>query len=131
MCTPSRRQQSNLVYLQWQDLCDKEKPFKVFANVAAESKQRLTSLVFASGSAVEISDLRGKEDDFTLDENGFKVFHGHLPDHFDLQSGDCRKSEVVPYLEDLVRKQVKDADLVKCFDWGGCFPIIYVQIYVD
>lgn len=28
------------------------------------------------------------------------------------------RSEVVLYLEDLVRKGVKDANLVKCFDWG-------------
>lgn len=86
---------------------------------------------------MEISDLRGEEDNFTLDKNGFKVFHDHLSDHFDLQNRDCMKSEIVPYLEDLVRKEVKDADLVKCFDWGGsaflsftcrflkCFLILY------
>jgi hypothetical protein len=127
MCTPSRQQQAKLVYFQWQDIYDKEKPFQVFANVPAESKERLKNLVIAHAPAVDILDLGGNENNFILDNNGFKVFRHHMPENFELKSREYINSEVGPYLKSLVRKQVKDADLVKCFDWGvGCsIPISF------
>ncbi|KAI1123778.1 hypothetical protein F5Y10DRAFT_251170 [Nemania abortiva] len=111
-------EQARLIYLQWQDLYNKEKPFQVFANVPEGSNERLTNLVFAPGPPTTIHDLRGKEETFTLDENGFKVVQDKMPVSFDLNSRESIKNDVIPYLEDLIRRDVEGADFVRCIDWG-------------
>ncbi|KAK3384247.1 hypothetical protein B0T24DRAFT_588827 [Lasiosphaeria ovina] len=111
-------EQARLVYLQWKDLYTKEKPFQVFANVPAGSDEKLTNLVFEPGPPVTIHDLRGHEDGFSLDGNGFTVIRDEMPGSYDLDSRECMKNDVVPYLEDLVKRHVEGADFVRCFDWG-------------
>ncbi|KAI0407264.1 hypothetical protein F4802DRAFT_554752 [Xylaria palmicola] len=118
MDTQGIHEQAHLVYLQWQDLYNEEKPFQVFANIPEGSTERLTNLVFGAGPLIKINDLRGNEDNFTLDGNGFKVIQDKLPDDFNLKSRECMGTEVVPYLEDLIRRNVEGADFVRCMDWG-------------
>ncbi len=110
-------EQASIVYLQWQELYESEKPFQVFANVPQGSSERLTNLAFAPSPPLTIRDLRGQEDAFTLDANGFQVVWDQMPP-FDFTTKESVDSTVVPHLEDLVRKHVKGADFVRCFDYG-------------
>lgn len=75
---------ASLTYLQWQDLYETEKPLQVFANVVEGSIERLTNLVFKSGPPQEIHDIRGREAEFTLDENGFKMVYDPVKEPFRL-----------------------------------------------
>ncbi|KAK0732044.1 hypothetical protein B0H67DRAFT_566500 [Lasiosphaeris hirsuta] len=110
-------EQASIVYLEWQELYESEKPFQVFADVPQGFHGRLTNLVFAPAPPLEIRDLRGREDAYTLDANGFRLVRNRMP-AFDLSTKESMESNVVPYLEDLVTKHVDGADFVRCFDWG-------------
>lgn len=116
-------EQVSIVYLKWQELYAYEKPFQVFANVPQGSGARLTNLMFAPSPPLVIRDLRGHEDAFTLDGNGFKIVRDQMP-AFDLTTKESVDSTVVPYLEDLVLKNVQGVDFVRCFDYGVSFILV-------
>lgn len=110
-------QTARFIYLQWQELYEKEKPFQVFATVDEESTEKLSNLVFAQGPPVTICDLRGQCDHFTLDQNGFMVRHDRIPD-VDFSTEEAVRQNILPRLEELIRREVEGADVVYCFDWG-------------
>jgi hypothetical protein len=110
-------EQSRIVYLEWQDLYNEEKPFQVFANVPHDSTERLTNLVFAPSPPLRIHDLRGRENDFSLDRNGFAVIRDQMP-AFDISTKETMEGNAIPYFEHLVKKHVSGVDFVRCFDYG-------------
>ena len=114
-------------YLVWQDVYRVEKPFKLFLDLPAHvTDQRRTNLIFAESSPEPVVDVRGQEDSYSLDVNGFQfaVHHTSVPDLRDANDVErCYFDEV----KDIIRHNVADADRVEIFDWR----VSAVNSYVD
>ncbi len=106
---------ATIQYVKWLSLYEKEKPFQLFLDIPSDAPdQRKTNLVFEA-KTVQVKNVRGREQDFELDTNGFcyRTMNGFE----DLSS----KSEVadgyIPAVEQLLKDVVEDADKVFIFDW--------------
>lgn len=112
-----REQVACLRYLDWQERYKHEKPFQVFAEVPEGSTERLTNLVFVQSPPISIRDLRGNEEHFSLDQNGFMIRRYEMP-NVQMTTQQQMKENVIPCFDALVKREVKGADFVYCFDWG-------------
>ena len=103
-------------YAVWSDLFKSEKPFEVFVGLPEDAKDCRKSNVVFENTETLVRDVRGKEDQFTLNENGFKYCkHRTAVENFDQQ--DVVKEKYLPEMEAFIRKEVEDVDRVFFFDW--------------
>ncbi|MCJ1281118.1 hypothetical protein MMC26_000436 [Xylographa opegraphella] len=110
-------QTAQLTFLQWQDLYNREKPFELVTEIPSEAlDQRRTNLVFHTVGTQAIEDVRGDEEQYTLDRHGFT--YRRAPFAF---AGFHDKSQILetflPWAERILRKEVEDVGRVFIFDW--------------
>jgi hypothetical protein len=102
-------------FLKWQDLYKKERPFNIFLEISPDTKdQRKTNVVFEDVE-IPINDMRGKEDSFKLDTNGFMV--AQLPPFTGSLDTSTIRDLHLPVVERLLKSKVEGADRVFIFDW--------------
>ena len=93
-----------------------EKPFELIVQVPKDNPdQRQTNMVFERREQ-KIIDVRGIEDQHTLDGNAFV----YVKDKTQFNAFDDREAienEYLPAIEQLIQKQVDQADRVFIFDW--------------
>jgi hypothetical protein len=78
-----------------------------------------TNLVF-SDKICEIEDIRGKEDGFELDVQGFRVLR-HVSEVDDLKDKTEIEEKYLPELEELVRRELGgEVKKVHIFGWKVC-----------
>lgn len=110
---------SNLEFLQWQDLYEKEKPYELFIDLPDElaTKLKQTNCKFTKVDHT-IHDVRGIEDTLSLDANGF-IFRKYptILSETDLLSRDSVDRVYLPEVESILRKEVVGVDRVFFFDW--------------
>lgn len=105
-------------YLKWQKLYETEKPFQVFSSISLDAEeQRSTNLVFEDGEPQTVYDIRGREAEFDLDQNGFAVLKQAMP-KANLSTEEGLRAEYLPHIEKLLRENVDGVDEAICFDWG-------------
>ncbi|KAE9378879.1 hypothetical protein N431DRAFT_460204 [Stipitochalara longipes BDJ] len=105
-----------LKFLDWQEQYETEKPFQIFINIPDEAEDKRTSNLVFEDISIAIQDVRGKEENFTLDSNGFQFVRHH-------SSLDCFQSKhsiediYLPEVDALLRKEIEGVDKVFFFDW--------------
>jgi len=109
---------ASLRYLKWQELYNKEKPFQIFLDIPAEAEdQRESNLAFEEVEH-QITDIRGKEKEFSLDKNGFQFAHMPVGEReLNIKDRQLVEFEYLPKVEKLVKTEVAGADKVFIFDW--------------
>ncbi|EED11426.1 conserved hypothetical protein [Talaromyces stipitatus ATCC 10500] len=115
----SRNTKARFEYLKWSPLYEKERPFQTFLAIPDTAPdQRRHNLVFEKGEEQVIFDLRGQEQNFSLDIHGF-ITAKHHSVLSPAQFKDSANIEQVylPECVDLVKKLVDGADEVFIFDW--------------
>lgn len=116
-------------FLQWTDLYLTEKPFQLFLDIDSDAAdQRKTNLVFEKKD-IKVTNLRGHEGLFSLDQNGFIVrkfseaascFQETAPDEYIV------KTQYFPAVENLLRQEVDGIDRVFLLDWRVSARHIYL-----
>lgn len=124
----SREEIAQVKYLQWQELYKREKPFQVFAEVPENSTERLSNLVFVDSPPLVIRDIRGKEEQFSLDQNGFMVRRYEVPSFEQVTEQDVRKN-ILPFFDKMIEQEIDDVDFFYCFDWAVCHFHSILQTY--
>ena len=122
MCSPSPAVTTGTVrYLKWLDLYNKERPFQVFIEIPKDaSDQRTTNLEWEQ-RLEKFHDVRGREDSFTLDGNGFMYLHAPTEFH-DFGSPEAVEAQYLPEIDDLLRSTVDGIDRIFFFDWRVSVP---------
>ncbi|RDL33004.1 Uncharacterized protein BP5553_08443 [Venustampulla echinocandica] len=111
-----RHESVPLTYMKWVPLYEKEKPFVYLSEVPKHSKDpRQSNFVFHSVQ-VPITDVRGQESNFSLDEHGFAYRQQRVGfDNF--RDEEAIEREYLPQVADFIRAEVDGADEVEIFDW--------------
>ena len=117
----SKDEEAKLLYLDWQDLYNTEKPFQIFSLVPDHDlpDTRSSNLVFKEGDTEVIHDARGMEPAFCLDKHGF-AFRRHKTQMRDFEHAEAMESIYLPEVEALIKKEVEAVDQVYLFDWRVC-----------
>jgi hypothetical protein len=111
-----RHENVPLTYLKWIPLFEKEKPFVYLSEVPKHSEDpRQSNFVFHS-MQVPITDVRGKESIYSLDDHGFAYCQQEM--HFDnFRDEEAIERDYLPQVVDLIHAEVEGADEVHVFDW--------------
>lgn len=105
-------QRATLNYIQWKEDFMTVKPYEVISEVPDGCQRRNFSL--GPGPEQTIHDIRGREDQFNLDNNGFEVRkHELLTTSFDTKS---IQDHYLPAIESLLESVDPGAE-VCIFDW--------------
>lgn len=111
---------TSLKFLQWQKLYEEEKPFQIFINIPEDAEdQRNTNLVFQNVS-LNIHDVRGHFEDFSLDTNGF-MYREHTTKTSSFQDRKAVGDNYLPEIEALLKREIDGADHIFFFDWRVCY----------
>jgi hypothetical protein len=124
---------SNLEFLKWQDLYEKEKPYELFIDLPDElaTKLKQTNCKFTKVDHT-IHDVRGIEDRLSLDANGF-VFRKYptILSETDLLSRDSVDRVYLPEVESILRKEVVGVDRIFFFDWRVSIKLTPVGVFAS
>lgn len=117
VATP-RHEQATFSYIQWKDIYSDEKPYEILADLPTEaSSAAKTNITLEKGSPVNVTDVRGLEEDFSLDKNGF-AFIKHKSDFTEFDKSKFVETEFLPNIvEPFLKKHVEGADRIVFFDW--------------
>jgi len=103
-------------YIKWKSLYEIEKPFQIFTNIPPDAvDQRDTNLEWEPHD-IEIYDASEVEESLELDTHGFTYRHSPFALPHPLTK-DYIESQYLPYVEQLLRKEMKDIGFVYVFDW--------------
>ncbi|RDL30821.1 putative 7 alpha-cephem-methoxylase [Venustampulla echinocandica] len=102
-------------YFQWKPLFNEEKPYYLYT----DPPPGLPNANFSTkpGDAETVHDVRGRENEFNLDNHGFAFTRQKYP--FSLKDIDpvTMKTQYLPSLEGLIREQLQQDCEIFWFDW--------------
>lgn len=102
-----------LNYIQWQDDFIKQKPYEIISQCPSDLQER--NFTLKPGPAQTIHDIRGREGDFDLDRNGFRVQpHAFTTKVFDKET---IERDYLPAVETLLKSAIDTSGEVRIFDW--------------
>ena len=105
-----------LRYLRWEDKFAAEKPFKRFADIPADAPpSERGNVTFEEGPEEIVTDVRGCNQKFTLDDNGF-AFINYTAPFTNWENPDAIVVEFYQEVTSLLKEQVDDVDLVHIFE---------------
>ncbi|KAL8882646.1 MAG: hypothetical protein Q9198_000394 [Flavoplaca austrocitrina] len=104
-------------YIQWQPLYLEEKPYEIFMQIPEDLPHiRRTNLVFGRVHEQLVEDVRGREEQYRLNEHGFQVLRA--PTSFaDFASKEAVEDVYLPECIQLLKDNVEDVDRVFFFNW--------------
>lgn len=112
---------TSLTFLEDLPLYEEEKPFRLvgFPNMPSEWQ---TNCKYVDRENVMVSDVRGCEENFHLDDFGFKFIKHRSKCSLDLREFDVsgkNEQNLAAFLEESLQlaKQELETDRVACFDW--------------
>ncbi|KAG6028783.1 hypothetical protein E4U41_000586 [Claviceps citrina] len=102
-------------YLQWKPIFHQEKPYYLYTDPPPGYPN--ANFATKPGHPEPIHDVRGQEDRFSLDDNGFAFGRQEYP--FSLRDVDEKtvKSQYLPSLEVLIREHLQQECEIFWFDW--------------
>lgn len=111
--------QASFGFLKWSDLYLKEKPFQVYIDIPKDAPdQRRHNLNFEEDIEYTVHSVRGRETQYTLDENGFAyVKHKSSMTAQDFQDEHTVVQRYYEELEELLKRHMDGVDQVCIFDW--------------
>lgn len=105
--------QVRLQYLKDDPIYKEQKPLQITPNFM--DNQNKTNVKLAPGELETVQDVRGRENEFTLDRNGFR--YCHAPTAFkDWSSQPSIAQSYLPELETLLRKEIDGCDEIMFYD---------------
>lgn len=93
-----KNEHHHLKYLEWSDIFNTEKPYTIVSNMPWLPNSKKNNLTFTQGPEELISDIRGRENEFTLDQNGFAFVSPSFSD-FDVSSHVAVETSFYPEAE--------------------------------
>lgn len=107
---------ASIKYIKWQDLYEREKPFQIFIDIPKDAvDQRYNNLEFENKEEI-FFDVRGREQEFGLDDHGFTYRHHHF-EFDDFEDRTSVESRYLPMVEQFLRNELEDVGKVFFFDW--------------
>ncbi|KAK2592217.1 hypothetical protein QQS21_010069 [Conoideocrella luteorostrata] len=100
-------------YFQWEDLHWKEKPYYLYIDCPKDKP--LTNFKACKGPEETVYNLRGMEDQFNLDDNGFTVKHQQFC--LGVINEQTVTKEYLPSLETLISDTIGEDCEIIWFDW--------------
>lgn len=111
----SNHQFCRLKYAIWDERFRREKPYTIVSDMPWLEDSLKTNLTFRYGPEERIADVRGHEEEFSLDENGFAYVSHEFP-AFDVTDGASIEAMLYPQAEEFLRTKVDGVDRVYLFD---------------
>ena len=118
MATSTGTQLADFEFIEWQGLYDVEKPYEIFIKYPEKEfgSGSRTNLVFKKHIDIPVQDLRGRESELALDENGFQIFN--LPTSFnDWSDREAVEREYMRESAEMLRRTLDDVDFVYYYNW--------------
>ena len=101
-----KHERRKLMYLQWDDKFEQEKPYQIVSeNIPELDGLARSNIQMGEGPEELIEDIRGRECTFSLDQNGFRIIKHQFPS-IDYQSNDDVENIYKPEIERLLKEQV-------------------------
>jgi len=107
-------QKASFFYFKWEDRHKAEKPYVMFVDVPEDFPP--TNYICDRGAEEEVRNLRGREAEFSLDNNGFAI-RKHNFGTIDHTSDDSIKDTFLDPTEILMNELLGPAIRVVWFDW--------------
>ena len=105
------------MYLRWDDRFRTEKPYQVVSeNIPGLQHIPKQNIQMIEGPEELITDIRGFESAFNLNDHGFQILQHHFPD-LDYQHLEDVEHTYKPELERLLKQSVAGVDQVAFFNW--------------
>lgn len=112
METPKPRDmEASFKFIKWQDLYETEKPFQIFANLPDDATDKRFSNLDWEDTPTRVADLRGCEEQYSLDANGFTVVK-HKSRTSSFADRESIEREYLPEVEALLRERLEGVDKV-------------------
>ncbi|KAI1179090.1 putative 7 alpha-cephem-methoxylase [Nemania sp. FL0916] len=100
-------------YLQWQDKFKTEKPYYLY--IDPPPGQPNANFVTSPGAPEIVHDVRGREHEFNLDDNGFAFARQEFP--LCTVTDETIQKQYLPAMEVLIREYLKQYCEIIWFDW--------------
>lgn len=102
-----KHERRKLMYLQWDDKFEQEKPYQIVSeNIPELEGLARSNIEMGEGPEELIEDVRGRESTFSLDQNGFQIIKHQFPS-INYQSNDDVENVYKPEIERLLKEQVR------------------------
>lgn len=111
-----------LNYAQDSDIYATEKPYVIVSHMPWLPDSEKTNITFGRGPEELITDVRGRQQSFMLDQHGFS-FVEHKFSPFDVNDEDEVRRVFYPQAEELLKGHVENVDRVLFFDYRVRFNI--------
>lgn len=112
-----KHERRHLMYLQWDEKFRKEKPYQIVSeNIPELDHLARSNIKMAAGPEELITDIRGREETFSLDDNGFRIMkHQFSPINY--QSNEDVENVYKSDVESLLKEKMSGVDKVVFFNW--------------
>ena len=107
---------ASIKFLRWLPLYEREKPFNIFIDVPDDATDKRTNNLVFEDCLTAIQDVRGQEDFFRLDKNGF-MFLTYDIDFDAFENRRLVEENYLPEVERLIHRNVEGVDKIHIFDW--------------
>ncbi|KAG4424071.1 hypothetical protein IFR04_002767 [Cadophora malorum] len=116
----------SLRYARWNDRFNTEKPYVIVSVLPGIDASQQSNIEFYEAPPEIIYDVRGRENDFNLDDNGFAFVNHSFPD-FDVTNPDLVESLYQPEVEKFLKSHVDGVDRVLFFDHRVRLNVEHIQ----
>jgi hypothetical protein len=113
MASP-RQEKRCFRYAKWTNRLQTEKPYTIISDLPGVTEDQKSNMTFHEGPEELVTDIRGREKDFTLDDHGFMVGKQSFPD-VDMSSAEAIATYQME-VEKFIKANVEGADKVIFFD---------------
>ncbi|OBR04183.1 Methyltransferase CmcJ [Colletotrichum higginsianum IMI 349063] len=122
MITSMRHRNARLVYTKYRELFRTERPYRILSTFGGSKCHGPdTNLRFGQEETEIITNIRGSEASFTLDQYGFEYVNS--PTHFeDWEDRRMVEERYLPEIEKLLLETIEGAHEVFIFDWRTSLP---------
>ncbi|CAI6332468.1 unnamed protein product [Periconia digitata] len=103
-------------FIKWLPLYENEKPFNIFINLPEDAQDTRTNNLEFDVIDTSFHNVRGQEDKFSLDEQGFEFIQWpHTFKNFGDRA--AVETEYLPQIEKFIREKIPDAEEIALFEW--------------
>ena len=117
----------DLIFVQWNDLYKKERPFMAFIDPPPDAKdQRVTNLLYEDHQ-IHFQDLRERRKPYSIDDEGF-AYITHETNVEDFENATTVESEYFSECRDILQNHVTGVDDIYFFDWRVSLSVSFIAL---
>jgi hypothetical protein len=103
-------------HLRWSDKYNEEKPYQIFVPLKLPEGLSTTNLSFESDEDTTIIDVRGRQNEFSLDVHGFQyIEHNWKFNNFD--DANLIQEKYLDEVIELLMETIQGIERIEFFDW--------------